>query len=66
MPKSKNDILADLKEKVRLVEKSGQFETVHHENLANYLRSLRVAKQEVKKSIPTIKREIEKEEDNGK
>lgn len=60
MLKSKSEILAELKEKIRLVEKSGQFNTVHHENLANYLKSLK----EAKKSTP--KMEIVKEENNGK
>ena len=40
--------LAELKEKVRLVEKSGQKNTVHHENLENYLKAQRSAKKEDK------------------
>lgn len=43
--------LAELKEKIRLVEKSGQKNTVHHQNLANYLASFRPPKKEKEKEL---------------
>lgn len=62
MPQSKNKVLERLREKVRLVEKSGQKNTVHHQNLANYLESLKEAK---KSTTPKIKEKV-KEEQDGK
>jgi len=51
---SKNDkTLAELKEKVRLVEKSGQKNTVHHQNLDNYLKSITPTKS-VNKEIKGV------------
>ena len=55
MPHSKNEdqnhdrILKDLQEKVRLVEKSGQKNTVHHHNLERFLVFLNGEKKSKKK-----------------
>lgn len=68
MQHSKSNLakLAKLKYKVRLVEKSGQFHTVHHQNLANFENYLKGLAKPAPRYKPTPKEEKVKEEQDGK
>lgn len=43
----------ELREKIRLVEKAGQFNTVHHENMVKYIQAFNEARTPKSKQIIT-------------